>query len=186
MPPPGNGKAPTQLSAFFRQLIPNFGGGGKKYRARTSSPPIRDCSRLIRGSTRQTKSIHITAGARDNGNASLHDFSSPNTGCLPTFGTEWLHCPATFLAGLLFAFTGAVTLRRGSRVLSRKTKGTKIGATAHNRLARLHARNRDMRRAFVPKLATELIRENQAVFVDDVEHQGDDEAALGAQFWRSP
>ena len=125
-------------------------------------------------------------GARDNRNdASQHDLLSPNTAYSRRFGTEWLNCPATFLAGLLFAFTGAVTLRRGSRVLSRKTKGTKIGATAHNRLARLHARNRDMRRAFVPKLATELIRENQAVFVDDVEHQGNDEVALGAQFWRS-
>ncbi|WP_238554773.1 transposase [Paraburkholderia hospita] len=57
---------------------------------------------------------------------------------------------------------------RLSRALSRKHKGSKNRNKARERLARLHARIADSRKDFLHKLSTQLIRENQAVFMEDL------------------
>ncbi|HEX5495000.1 MAG TPA: RNA-guided endonuclease TnpB family protein [Mycobacteriales bacterium] len=59
-------------------------------------------------------------------------------------------------------------LRRAQQTLCRKAKGSANRAKARIRVARLHARVRDTRRDFHHKLSTTLIRENQAVYVEDL------------------
>ncbi|EIM93050.1 transposase, partial [Paraburkholderia hospita] len=59
-------------------------------------------------------------------------------------------------------------VRRLSQALSRKAKGSKNRDKARRRLARLHARVADARKDFLHKLSTQLIRENQAVFMEDL------------------
>ncbi|MFM0033996.1 RNA-guided endonuclease TnpB family protein [Paraburkholderia strydomiana] len=70
--------------------------------------------------------------------------------------------PPKFLAELLHR------VRRLSRALSRKQQGSKNRNRARQRLARLHARIADSRKDFLHKLSTQLIRENQAVFMEDL------------------
>ncbi|MGV9891661.1 RNA-guided endonuclease InsQ/TnpB family protein [Streptomyces sp. NPDC003395] len=59
-------------------------------------------------------------------------------------------------------------LRRASRELSRKQKGSKNREKARQRLARAHAQVTDARRDFHHQLSTALIRENQAIAVEDL------------------
>jgi putative transposase len=59
-------------------------------------------------------------------------------------------------------------LRRLQRALSRKVRGSNNRERARVRVARAHARVADTRRDFHHKLSTALIRENQAVFVEDL------------------
>ena len=70
--------------------------------------------------------------------------------------------PPKFLAEMLHR------VRRLSQALSRKAKGSKNRDKARRRLARLHARVADARKDFLHKLSTQLIRENQAVFMEDL------------------
>lgn len=59
-------------------------------------------------------------------------------------------------------------LRTAQQTLSRKEKGSKNRAKARRRVARAHAHVRDARLDFAHKQSTTLIRENQAVFVEDL------------------
>jgi putative transposase len=59
-------------------------------------------------------------------------------------------------------------LRRAQRSLSRKQDGSANRAKARLRVARVHARVADARREFCHQLSTALIRENQAVAVEDL------------------
>jgi putative transposase len=59
-------------------------------------------------------------------------------------------------------------LKRRQRDLSRKQKGSKNRDKARLRVARAHARVADARRDFHHQLSTALIRENQAVAVEDL------------------
>lgn len=59
-------------------------------------------------------------------------------------------------------------LRRAQQALSRKQKGSKNRKKARLRVARAHAKVADARRDFAHKLSTRLIRENQAIFVEDL------------------
>jgi putative transposase len=59
-------------------------------------------------------------------------------------------------------------LRRAHQVLSRKVKGSNNRKKAVARVARLHARVADARRDHHHKLSTAIIRENQAVYVEDL------------------
>jgi IS605 OrfB family transposase len=54
------------------------------------------------------------------------------------------------------------------RILSRKQKGSKNRDKARIRFARAHARAADRRREFHHQLSTALIRENQAIAVEDL------------------
>ena len=63
-------------------------------------------------------------------------------------------------------------LRRAQQALSRKEKGSKNHDKARVKLARVHARVRDARREFHHQLSTALIRENQAVAVEDLAVRG--------------
>ncbi|WP_235687358.1 RNA-guided endonuclease InsQ/TnpB family protein [Mycobacteroides chelonae] len=59
-------------------------------------------------------------------------------------------------------------LRLAQRALSRKRKGSNNRAKARARVAKVHANVSDSRKDWAHKLSTEIIRENQAVFVEDL------------------
>ncbi|MGH9380572.1 MAG: RNA-guided endonuclease InsQ/TnpB family protein, partial [Thermoanaerobaculia bacterium] len=59
-------------------------------------------------------------------------------------------------------------LKRAQRALSRKQKGSANRRKARLRVAGAHASVADARRDFAHKLSTQLIRENQAVYVEDL------------------
>ncbi|WFB86607.1 MULTISPECIES: RNA-guided endonuclease TnpB family protein [Streptomyces] len=63
-------------------------------------------------------------------------------------------------------------LRRLQRELSRKQKGSKNRAKARVKVARQHARVADRRRDFHHKASTQIIRDNQAVYVEDLAVSG--------------
>jgi len=63
-------------------------------------------------------------------------------------------------------------LRKAQRALSRKQQGSKNREKARLRLARAHARVADARRDFHHQLSTSIIRENQAVYVEDLAVKG--------------
>ncbi|WP_131732387.1 RNA-guided endonuclease InsQ/TnpB family protein [Actinomadura formosensis] len=59
-------------------------------------------------------------------------------------------------------------LRKAQQALSRKAKGSANRRKAAAKVARLHARVADARRDHHHKLSTRLIRDNQAVYVEDL------------------
>ncbi|MGW3916859.1 RNA-guided endonuclease InsQ/TnpB family protein [Streptomyces sp. NPDC005070] len=59
-------------------------------------------------------------------------------------------------------------LKTAQRDLSRKTKGSSNRGKAREKVARAHARVADARREFHHRLSTKLIRENQAIAVEDL------------------
>jgi putative transposase len=63
-------------------------------------------------------------------------------------------------------------LRRAQRALSRKEKGSRNRDKARVKVARAHARVADARRDFCHQLSTALIRENQAVAVENLAVKG--------------
>jgi len=63
-------------------------------------------------------------------------------------------------------------LRRAQRSLSRKEEGSRNRARARVKVARAHARVADARREFHHQLSTRLIRDNQAVAVEDLAVKG--------------
>ncbi|MEV5412874.1 transposase [Thermopolyspora sp. NPDC052614] len=63
-------------------------------------------------------------------------------------------------------------LRKAQQALSRKAKGSANRKKATVKVARAHARVADARRDFAHKLSTAIIRENQAVMVEDLAVKG--------------
>ncbi|MEV4127117.1 transposase [Nocardia sp. NPDC049707] len=63
-------------------------------------------------------------------------------------------------------------LRKAQQALSRKEKGSKNRAKARIRVAKAHARVADTRRDWAHKNSTQIIRENQAVYVEDLNVKG--------------
>jgi putative transposase len=63
-------------------------------------------------------------------------------------------------------------LRKAQQALSRKAMGSNNRKKAVARVARLHARVADTRRDHHHKLSTQIIRENQAVYVEDLAVKG--------------
>lgn len=59
-------------------------------------------------------------------------------------------------------------LRRAQQAVNRKVKGSANRAKAKHRVAKIHARIADRRRDVLHKLSTRLIRENQAVYIEDL------------------
>ncbi|HEX6450408.1 MAG TPA: RNA-guided endonuclease TnpB family protein [Trebonia sp.] len=59
-------------------------------------------------------------------------------------------------------------LAKAQRNLARKTKGSANREKARVKVARVHARITDRRRDFLHKLSTRLVRENQAVVIEDL------------------
>ena len=59
-------------------------------------------------------------------------------------------------------------LRKAQKSLSRKVKGSRNRDKARVKVARAHAKVADARRDFHHKLSTKVIRENQAVYVEDL------------------
>ncbi|WP_442789747.1 RNA-guided endonuclease TnpB family protein [Nocardiopsis sp. EMB25] len=59
-------------------------------------------------------------------------------------------------------------LRKAQRELSRKRKGSNNRDKARMRVARAHAKAADARREFHHQLSTAIIRDNQAVYVEDL------------------
>ncbi|MCX5362961.1 transposase [Streptomyces sp. NBC_00124] len=63
-------------------------------------------------------------------------------------------------------------LKRTQRELSRKQKGSKNEAKARLKVARVHAKVGDARKEFCHQLSTKIVRENQAVVVEDLAVSG--------------
>jgi putative transposase len=63
-------------------------------------------------------------------------------------------------------------LKRAQRDLSRKQKGSANRGKARVKAARAHARVSDARRDFHHKLSTKIVRDNQAVYVEDLSVRG--------------
>ncbi|MFF1570932.1 RNA-guided endonuclease InsQ/TnpB family protein [Streptomyces sp. NPDC058293] len=63
-------------------------------------------------------------------------------------------------------------LKKAGRDLSRKQKGSKNRAKARLKVARAHAQVADARKEFHHQLSTRLIRENQAIAVEDLSVKG--------------
>ncbi|MFD6323541.1 RNA-guided endonuclease InsQ/TnpB family protein [Streptomyces sp. NPDC058442] len=63
-------------------------------------------------------------------------------------------------------------LKRLQRELSRKQKGSKNRAKARSRVARQHAKVADRRRDWHHQASTQIIRDNQAVYVEDLAVSG--------------
>ena len=63
-------------------------------------------------------------------------------------------------------------LKKLSKSLSRKTKGSKRHENSRKRLAKLHAKLADTRTDFLHKLSTQLIRENQTIVLEDLNVSG--------------
>ncbi|GGQ93839.1 transposase [Streptomyces pilosus] len=63
-------------------------------------------------------------------------------------------------------------VKKAQRALCRKEKGSKNRDKARIRVARAHARVADARREFHHQLSTKLIRENQAIAVEDLAVKG--------------
>ncbi|MEV1179361.1 transposase, partial [Nonomuraea sp. NPDC049784] len=59
-------------------------------------------------------------------------------------------------------------LKRAQKALSRKQKGSKNRDKARLKVARRHAKVADARREFCHQLSTRLIRDNQAIYVEDL------------------
>ena len=70
-------------------------------------------------------------------------------------------------------------LKREQRRLSRKTRGSSNRGKARLKVARAHARVADARREFHHQLSTRIIRENQAVAVEDLAVKGLARTRLG-------
>jgi putative transposase len=62
-------------------------------------------------------------------------------------------------------------LARAQRRLSRKAQGSANRDKARLKVARVHARISDRRKDFLHKLTTRLVRDNQAVVIDQRRHQ---------------
>ncbi|MEU8193999.1 transposase [Microbispora amethystogenes] len=63
-------------------------------------------------------------------------------------------------------------LKRAQRALSRTAKGSNNRAKARQKVARRHAKVADARREFHHQLSTKLIRDNQAIYVEDLAVKG--------------
>jgi putative transposase len=63
-------------------------------------------------------------------------------------------------------------LRKLSRNLSRKQKGSKRREVARKKLAKLHAKVKDTRTDFLHKLSTKIISENQTIVLEDLNVSG--------------
>jgi putative transposase len=63
-------------------------------------------------------------------------------------------------------------LRRAQKQCSRKTKGSKRRELARRKVALIHARIKDQRTDFLHKLSTRIVRENQAIALEDLNVSG--------------
>jgi putative transposase len=66
----------------------------------------------------------------------------------------------------------AAKLRRAQKELARRRRGSANRAKSVRKLARAHARVADTRRDWLHKLSTTIVRENQAVYVEDLAVSG--------------
>ncbi|KKD35477.1 MAG: RNA-guided endonuclease TnpB family protein [Limnoraphis robusta] len=63
-------------------------------------------------------------------------------------------------------------LRRAQNIFSRKVKGSHRRELARRKVARIHARIKDQRTDFLHKLSTRIVRENQAIVLEDLNVSG--------------
>ncbi|WP_430376907.1 RNA-guided endonuclease InsQ/TnpB family protein [Streptomyces sp. B1-3] len=74
-------------------------------------------------------------------------------------------------------------LRRAQRAVSRKQKGSNNRRKAKQAVAKIHARIADQRRDFIEQETTRIVRESQAVYVEDLNVKG--MAARGCRLGKS-
>ena len=109
--------------------------------------------------------IESQPGAADRGWTRLWA-STSGSGTLLSFRTDGRSPPRGFFA------TRKKLLKRRQQDLSRKQKGSRNRDKARLKVARAHAKVADARRDFHHQLSTALIRENQAVAVEDLAVKG--------------
>jgi transposase len=63
-------------------------------------------------------------------------------------------------------------LRKAQQTLSRKAKGSRNRAKARRKVAKAHAKVSDTRRDWLHKKTTGLVRENQALYLEDLNVRG--------------
>ncbi|MGW4519346.1 RNA-guided endonuclease InsQ/TnpB family protein [Streptomyces sp. NPDC004393] len=98
--------------------------------------------------------------------------TTPELGIDLRLGHFAVLCDGTKVDSPRFLCRAEKRLKKAQRVLSRKEKGSKNRNKARIRVARAHARVADARREFHHQLSTQLIRENQAVAVEDLAVKG--------------
>ncbi|MFF8381788.1 RNA-guided endonuclease InsQ/TnpB family protein [Streptomyces sp. NPDC015661] len=101
---------------------------------------------------------------------------------LPELGTETgidlglghfaVLCDGTKVDSPRFLRRAEKKLKKMQKTLSRKAKGSNNRAKARAEVARRHARVADQRRDWLHKLSTTLIRDNQAIYVEDLAVKG--------------
>ena len=83
-----------------------------------------------------------------------------------------MYCDLARMHGTTAAHVWMAWTVRLTRILSRKAKGSNNWTTARIKAARAHARVADARLEFHHQLSTTLIRDNQAVTVEDLAVKG--------------
>ncbi len=66
----------------------------------------------------------------------------------------------------------AAKLRRAQKELARRRRGSANRERSRRKVAKCHARVGDTRRDWLHKLSTTIVRENQAVYVEDLAVSG--------------
>ncbi|MEV5574083.1 RNA-guided endonuclease TnpB family protein [Spirillospora sp. NPDC052269] len=78
----------------------------------------------------------------------------------------------TKISGPRFLRRAEKKLRKLHKALSRTEKGSRNRVKARTEVARQHAKVADARREFLHRLSTKIVRENQAVYVEDLAVKG--------------
>lgn len=98
--------------------------------------------------------------------------TTPEVGIDLGLGHFAVLCDGTKVDSPRFLRRAEKRLKKAQRSLSRKEKGSSNRNKARIKVARAHARVADARREFHHRLSTKLIRENQAVAVEDLAVKG--------------
>ncbi|MFE7275579.1 RNA-guided endonuclease InsQ/TnpB family protein [Streptomyces sp. NPDC057623] len=104
--------------------------------------------------------------------------AAPDTEGLPAVGIDLglkhfaVLSDGTKISSPKFLRRAEKQLKRAQRELSRKQKGSKNRAKARLKVARAHAKVADARREFQHQMSTRIVRENQAVAVEDLAVSG--------------
>jgi len=103
------------------------------------------------------------------------DATKPIVGCdygLRTFMTTWNGINEAKIQHPLPYKKSEKRLKRLSRRLSRRKKGSRRRRTAKHSLAILHAKIASLRNDFLHKLSSRMVRENQAIIIEDLNTKG--------------
>jgi len=161
-----------QVIRFTRNARFTITAGGKLRLPKIGDVPVR----WSRGLPSEPSSVTVIVDAAGRHFASFVVETGEDP--LPEVGTEvgidlGLTHPAVLsdgrkIANPRFLRRAERKLRKAQKALSRKAKGSSNRAKARIKVARVHARVADTRRDWLHKESTAIIRDNQAVYVEDL------------------